>query len=83
MKTVSHFAGILLLLEACSLINANNEWNPDTLNNSYPVIVITWNYKDAMKKGIFEIFEIFNCINLSSEKDMQLSANLKILLLII
>ncbi|EGI69502.1 PREDICTED: N(4)-(Beta-N-acetylglucosaminyl)-L-asparaginase-like [Acromyrmex echinatior] len=51
MKTVSHFAGILLLLEACSLINANNEWNPDTLNNSYPVIVITWNYKDAMKKA--------------------------------
>ena len=51
MKTVS-FVGILLLLEACSLINAINEWNPGTLNNSYPVIVITWDYKDAMKKGI-------------------------------
>jgi len=43
---------ILFFLETRSLINAINKRNLGTLNNSYPVIVITWDYKDAMKKGI-------------------------------
>lgn len=48
MKLVS-FVEILLLLEACSLVYAVN--NSDNLSSNFPVIVITWNYKDATEKA--------------------------------
>ncbi|XP_011869795.1 PREDICTED: N(4)-(Beta-N-acetylglucosaminyl)-L-asparaginase-like [Vollenhovia emeryi] len=42
------FVGILLLLEACSLVHVVR---PNCLNSSFPVIVITWDYKDATEKA--------------------------------
>ncbi|XP_011685903.1 PREDICTED: N(4)-(Beta-N-acetylglucosaminyl)-L-asparaginase-like isoform X2 [Wasmannia auropunctata] len=42
-------AGIFLLLEACLLVNAIE--NPGALNNSIPVIVITWDYTNATAKA--------------------------------
>jgi len=49
--------GILLLFEAC-FINAVDEQNPGTLNNSFPLIVITWDYKYATEKGILRYLSV-------------------------
>lgn len=44
--------GVLLLLEVCLFVNAVDEQNA-TSNSTIPIIVITWDYKDATQKGIF------------------------------
>ncbi|KYM94138.1 PREDICTED: N(4)-(Beta-N-acetylglucosaminyl)-L-asparaginase-like [Cyphomyrmex costatus] len=49
---IASFAGILLLLEAYSFVNAINEkQNPDILDSSHPIIVVTWDYKNATEKA--------------------------------
>ncbi|XP_011685906.1 PREDICTED: N(4)-(Beta-N-acetylglucosaminyl)-L-asparaginase-like [Wasmannia auropunctata] len=48
MKLVN-LSGIFLLLEALSLVNAIED--PGALNNSFPVIVITWNEKNATERA--------------------------------
>jgi len=53
-----NLVGTLLLFEACSFINAVDEQNPGTLNNSFPVIVITWDYKYATEKGILRYLSV-------------------------
>jgi len=55
MRFIS-FIGILLLFDAGLLVNVIIEQNLDKshLNNSFPVIVITWDYKNATEKGILE-----------------------------
>jgi len=48
----------ILLFEACSFINAIDKQNPGILNNSFPVIVITWDYKYATEKGILRYLSV-------------------------
>ncbi|KAL6260844.1 hypothetical protein P5V15_008369 [Pogonomyrmex californicus] len=47
----ANFVGILLLFETCFLIDAIDKQNYNTFNNSFPVIVITWDYKSATEKA--------------------------------
>jgi len=71
---------ILLLFEAYSFIDAIDEQNPDTLNSSFPVIVITWNYKYATEKGILRYLSV------STYQEWEIcktSGNLDTLLIII
>ncbi|KAL0126347.1 hypothetical protein PUN28_005026 [Cardiocondyla obscurior] len=44
------FVGFSFLFEVCLLINAADKQNPGSSSN-FPVIVITWNYKDATEKA--------------------------------
>lgn len=49
----SSFLGILLIFEVYLLVNAIDQQQQflSGSNNSFPVIVITWNYKDATEKA--------------------------------
>lgn len=71
---LASFVGILLLLAACLLVHAVN--NSDSLNSNFPVIVITWDYKDATEKGIS------SCLVASIYQEIA-SGNLKTLLIVI
>lgn len=62
MRFIS-FIGILLLFDAGLLVNVIIEQNLDEsyLNNSFPVIVITWDYKNATEKGILRHLIVSTC----------------------
>ncbi|KYN23291.1 PREDICTED: N(4)-(Beta-N-acetylglucosaminyl)-L-asparaginase-like [Trachymyrmex cornetzi] len=50
MKLVS-FARILLLFEICSLVNVIAMQTFNASENNFPIIVITWAYKNAMERA--------------------------------
>lgn len=59
---LANFMGILLLFEACLFVNTL----ANTINNDFPMIMITWDYKNATEKGI--LTKIFNCVNFAKSK---------------
>lgn len=64
MKLVG-LAAVLLLFKVRSLMAAIDEQGVSVSNSTFPIIVITWNYKDATEKGILFQFHIFLFIEIS------------------
>lgn len=43
----------------CLFVKATDKQNTNTSNNTFPVIVITWDYKEATEKGTYITIVIY------------------------